>query len=150
MRTFQRGTSRLGHSGGWSANTQLADYLYIVTSFLHKSYPFKGGSPFAPWFPMAIRKADYSHLALTFIWLICAGWLAAQTAPLDIQALEQRGESEFNSHNCPAAEKTFAEALLARSQPETCSAPVCITSASATAARGPEILRRRSKLTGMA
>jgi CHAT domain-containing protein len=62
---------------------------------------------------MAIRKADYSHLALTFIWLICAGWLAAQTAPLDIQALEQRGESEFNSHNCPAAEKTFAEALLA-------------------------------------
>jgi CHAT domain-containing protein/tetratricopeptide (TPR) repeat protein len=52
-------------------------------------------------------------IALVPAWLMFAGGLAAQTAPVDLNALEKRGEAEYSGRDCNAAEKTYAKALLA-------------------------------------
>ena len=53
---------------------------------------------------------NYSFAA-PFVFVFGAAFLAAQTAVPDLKSLELRGDSEFQSRDCAAAEKTYTLAL---------------------------------------
>jgi CHAT domain-containing protein len=62
---------------------------------------------------VTIRKAAHSRIALASALFVFACPLVAQTAAIDIKALEQRADAEFSRRDCAAAEKTYGEALQA-------------------------------------
>ena len=60
---------------------------------------------------MTIGKIGCCQIAVAWLALACP--TAAQTAAVDLDALEHRADAEFNGRDCIAAEKTYNEALPA-------------------------------------